>query len=245
MKQSKILLALTGALVLCGAAGWGATWAQARAVPAPQITQSAEAAEGPADLPPEPVSYDPYAPFGLTYDALEDVLYYEGEPVRYFFDGVALEDGGSIARCEFLNRAGTVDVHTVRTVMDNGDGSVNLFGDLVGLARYTQAEFDRRDLSAPKTECATCEGEEDPDAPSFAQRFEPYAPFGLQYVEGEGSGCGSLYYHGQPVRALVDQTPGGGAFSFISRGGGDFSLRTVYDDAGNLCGLAQMDESDA
>lgn len=245
MKHSKIIVTLSAAALLCGAAGWSAIQARATGCPAAQaeqqVTLVAEAAQDTtADTPPAPVSYDAYAPFGLTYDEKTDTLSFEGETVRYFFDGVEF-DGCAVSHCEHLDKNGTVDVHTVRTTIDNGDGSVNPFGDLIGLEAYSQAEFDARDLSAPKTECATCEGDGNPDAPSFAARFDVYAPFGLTYVEGDGSGCGNLFLRGKPVRALADLAPDGSTFSYTSRDGGEISVRTVYDAGGQLAGLEVID----
>ncbi len=251
MKHSKMIVSLSAAALLCGTAAWSTIRAQATALPAaqaePQITLTAETTQDcAAELPPAPVSYDDYAPFGLTYDEKTDTLYFEGETVRYFFDGVDLPDiGGSASHCEYLNKNGTVDVHTVRTVIDNGDGSVNPFGDLVGLERYAQAELSDH-VFAPgdnaALECTAAFGQSDPDAPPFSARFAPYAPFGLTYEEGEGSGCGNLFLSGRPVRTLSDLTPSGGAFSYTSRDGGDFSIRTVYDADGNLAGLEVIGE---
>ena len=77
---------------------------------------------------PLPPSYDIYETFGLEYDKAEDALYFGGERVRYFFDGVDTGSGGQISRVEHIDRLGTVDVRTVRETVDNGDGSVNPFG---------------------------------------------------------------------------------------------------------------------
>lgn len=54
-----------------------------------------------------------YAPYGLTYDAAKDELWYNGELVRWFEDYYPLADGEQ-AGIDFLNENGVVDVHGVR-----------------------------------------------------------------------------------------------------------------------------------
>ena len=88
--------------------------------------------------------YAVYEPFGLTCE--KDGLYFEGEKVRYFLDGTELDEGCLSAWRQYWNDEGAVDVHTVRTVIDNGDGSYDPFGELIGMERYSKEEFDRRDL---------------------------------------------------------------------------------------------------
>ena len=70
---------------------------------------------------------------------------------------------------------------------------------------------------------------------SFAQRFEKYAQFGITYEEGEG--LGNVYYNGRLVSHFADLTPEGGAFTFSSAKGGGISVKTVYDQDGNLTGI--------
>ncbi|HML46860.1 MAG TPA: M56 family metallopeptidase [Clostridia bacterium] len=90
--------------------------------------------------------YAPYAQFGLAYDMAADQLYYGGERVRYFEDFYPVGDGFYSGHCR-TGEDGTVDVHTVRDLTNpkyNPDGSLDPSGELVGVAKYTQAEFDQR-----------------------------------------------------------------------------------------------------
>ena len=79
--------------------------------------------------------------FGIEVD--EDQMTYNGEPVRYFVDGVpAGGDGYSIA-CVYRNEKGTIDLHTLRSVICNPDGSYDPMGDLTGVAATGDENFDQ------------------------------------------------------------------------------------------------------
>lgn len=194
---------------------------------------------------PLPPSYDVYETFGLEYDEAEDALYFGTERVRYFFDGVDTGTGGRISRVEHIDPLGTVDVHTVREIVDNGDGSVDPFGPLTGLEADGQAVFDARDIGAllhPAPE-ATADCSESGGAPgrSFADIFAAYREFGVEFVESpEGSGTGNVYYLGELVSGFADVNPEGGIFTFHSRDQGTHSVRTVYDGEGNLTGVERF-----
>lgn len=228
------------ALALPTLAGCGRVTVTVEAAPLTAELMSADRAEDP--LPP---SYGIFETFGMEYREAEDALYFNGERVRYFFDGVDTGNGGRISRVEHIDPAGTVDVHTVRQTLDNGDGSVNPFGPLTGLEADGQAEFDARDIQAllhPGLEAtAACsEGGGTPGRP-FSEIFAAYRGFGVEFAESpEGSGTGNVYYMGEPVKGFADISPEGGAFVFHSRDGGTCNVRTVYDGAGNLTGVERL-----
>lgn len=162
-----------------------------------------------------------------------------------------------------------MDVHTVRTVIDNGDGSYDPFGELIGMERYSKEEFDRRDLKdfQGSLEATAVDapsgggffewlfGKKDRGA-SFEEIFEAYRDYGITYVEADkGSGVGNVYDNGELVDYFVDRRPDGGVFSFCSRGGksadGDrdsnvnakngITVSTVYDEKGKLCGVSRIE----
>ena len=112
---------------------------------------------------PERARLSQYAPFGLTSEAGR--LYYEGERVRYFFDGYEIEEGAFSVHYEYVDAEGAVDVRAVRSVLQNEDGSVNYFGELTAIVPYSEAEFARRDLNAllapPLAGCTAAETAED------------------------------------------------------------------------------------
>lgn len=190
-----------------------------------------------------PISYSQYEAFGLQYDGSKNELYFDGELVRYFYDGVKLSDGEESIYCDFLNEQGTVDVHTIREANANKDGSIDPFGELIGLEPYSQEEFNNRDLSnfyGSSEAVSNIYGANDPSAKTFSEIFEKYNEFGIEYVEDENaSGTRNVYYNGQLVSSFVDIPPTGGTFTFNSTDGGKINIQTIYDTDGNLAGVEQ------
>lgn len=186
-----------------------------------------------------PVDYTIYESFGLHYDKATSELYFEGEPVRYFYDGGNLYDEMGSVYCEYLNEKGTVDVYATRKPTDNEDGSIDPFGELTGIERYSQEEFDKRDLSKFydfSDEVTSASGNNDPAAKTFAERFAAYKEYGIEYVEAQ-DGIGNVYYNGQLVNTFTDKSPNGGTFSFHSTDGGEIRVQAIYDAEGKLAGM--------
>lgn len=187
------------------------------------------------------ISYSQYEVFGLQYDESKNELYYDGELVRYFYDGVKLNDGDESVYCDFLNEQGIVDVHTIREASTNKDGSIDPFGKLIGIERYSQEEFNNRDLSdfyGSSEAVSDIYGADDPTAKTFSEIFERYNAFGIEYVEAKNaSGAGNVYYNGQLVKSFSDISPNGGTFTFNSADGGKINVQTVYGTDGNLVGV--------
>ena len=179
-----------------------------------------------------------YKEFGISYD-IQGNMYFKGEAVRYFWDGYEFEEN-LMSRYEFYNDSGTVDVHTVRNIKDNGDGSIDPSGDLTDIRSYSKAEFDARDTAAienPPMETTAVEDNSNTtaDGRTFEQIFANYKTYGITYKSGS-SGLGNVYLNGELVKAFVDEKDGG-VFSFHSMDGGSLVVRTVYDENGNLTGL--------
>ena len=86
-----------------------------------------------------------YEAFGVTYDIKNDQWYFNGEKVRFFRDvltsnGEELTSGRFNGAIRTLGSAdGTVDIYTVRDFA-HPDASGN--GALIGVEKYSQAEFD-------------------------------------------------------------------------------------------------------
>lgn len=234
--MKKLLLPASLVLALLALAGCGRITVTVEAAPltAELFTRSAEASPAP--------SYDVYEAFGLSYDREADALYFDGQRVRYFFDGVDTGSGSRISRVEHIDRLGTLDVHTLREAVDNGDGSVNPFGPLTGLEADGQAAFDARDIDAllrldPE---AVADGSAAVPGKPFSEIFAAYRDFGVVFVESpEGSGTGNVYYRGEPVSGFADLSQEG-TFVFHSRDGGTCNVRTVYDGEGNLAGVERF-----
>ncbi len=205
---------------------------------------------------PERAQLSQYAPFGLTSEAGR--LYYEGERVRYFFDGYEIEEGAFSVHYEYVDAEGTVDVRAVRSVLQNEDGSVDYFGELTAIVPYSEAEFARRDLNAllapPLAGCTAAETAEDarPEEAAvtcvaeggsgaaggltLSQRFERYADYGLRY-EARNGNEGVLYYEGERVGRFIDEEPDG-VFTYSPREPGGLTVRVRYDERGQLAGLS-------
>lgn len=98
-----------------------------------------------------------YAAFGISQTA--DRWYYNDEPIRYFLDGYEQDDGhgafNTIARYQYYDDDGTVDVHTVRNDTVNSDGSVTLFGPIADIVPYSRDEFDARSFAVNDSISAT------------------------------------------------------------------------------------------
>jgi len=214
------------------------------------VLESVKGTSDASDYVIQLVSYDEYAPYGLTYNSAKNELTYQGKLVRYFLDGVDLGDGAMASRAEFLNEDGVIDVHTVRGVVDNGDGSVDPFGPLQAIVPYSQAEFNSRDLSAlsPSQEATTdvtvtVTKDDQVQADSgvtFAERFAAYKPYGITFEESKNGSVGKVYYNGTRVRKFVDVAPNGDAFTFNyaiedeAENTPTVNVKTVYDNKGNL-----------
>lgn len=181
---------------------------------------------------------DLYGDYGISFDESGNMLF-QGDLVRLFWDGVDAGDGASSVFCQYYNEKGTVDVHTVRSVIDNGDGSVDPFGKLIKIEKDSQEVFDRRDLDdylfdGPST--ATLSGFSNPnDGTSFAELMKKYAKFGISYESGPG--LGNIYYNGQLVKTFIDKNKQGDVFTLSSEDGGEIVVYTVYDKSGNLTGI--------
>ena len=146
MKKIQIQKGVAALLLLtmpCGLAACG-TAAAAQVVP-DKVSSTSEVASSSVgqtyvymeqhDLPPKQVSYQEYEKFGLKYDERKNELYFDGELVRYFYDGVDVADGVQSVYCDFLNENGTVDIHKPRETLKNANGSVNPLGRLTGNER--------------------------------------------------------------------------------------------------------------
>ncbi|MBD5160552.1 MAG: peptidoglycan DD-metalloendopeptidase family protein [Oscillibacter sp.] len=197
--------------------------------------------------------------FGIGGSA--SLMTYNGELIRTFVDGASVGDSGYSIQYVYTNPDGVVDVHTLRAVIYNPDGSYDNMGGLIGLAAkgdrgFDQelidcAEFDRGPqataASVPyhdqdwnvsgKAEVTIAEGTSG-QGKTFEEIFAQYEEYGLIYRPREG-GMGSMTFNGQPVRSFADLKPDGGVFSCQDPYASDgLTVRTEYDEDGRLLGLA-------
>lgn len=179
-----------------------------------------------------------YGDYGISLDKNGDMIF-QGELVRLFWDGVDVGDGAASVLYQYYNKKGTVDVHTVRSVIDNGDGSVDPFGKLIKIEKDSQEVFDRRDvddyLSTGTVPTAISGFSGSDDGITFAELMKKYAEFGIRYESGDGTG--NIYYNNQLVKTFVDENKQGDVFTLSSENGGEIVVHTVYDKKGNLTGV--------
>lgn len=176
----------------------GALFATSVAVGVPSQTAHALTSTGsgesfPAYAPVERVDWkeerellESFEKFGISYDS-DGKIYFHGERVRWFWDGYEIWEDGSLLgwsmRYEYLDRDGTVDVHTLHECIDNGDGSLDYYGPLKDIVAYSQQEFDSRTYeSIRKTAEATAI---DDDAVLVEDPARPGSGYAVQTVYDE------------------------------------------------------------
>ncbi len=103
-------------------------------------TPVAESASDSAGDGVDTTDYTALAPYGLERDAATGSLRYNGETVRYFWDGVDYGDGTYATFSLYCNTAGTVDVGTVRTAPRGTAVSDPTQTELVGVQELTPAQ---------------------------------------------------------------------------------------------------------
>ena len=178
-------------------------------------------------------------PFGIGGSTAQ--MTYNGQLVRYFVDGVPVGDSGYSIQYVYSNPDGVVDVHTLRSVIRNPDGSYDPMGKLIGVAAEGDQGFDRilieSAIFSGGIQVTTAEGNSSGRGTTFEEIFAQYKPYGLVY-SSRGSGMGSLTWNGQAVKSFADLKPDGGAFSYQDPYA-EFGLKvcTQYDADGNLTGL--------
>lgn len=213
------------------------------------------AADGAADYAPEYAKpadgrealkeqFSRYAPFGLAYDAKNNVLTYNGKRVRCFEDIYPVgDDGGeTYGGMDFFDKKGVVDVCAVRDfsgIVRNADGSFDPGGRLTGLRQCSNEEFRARDIKAlihpPVKEAAAVEGGEPASPEELEKIAAEYAPFGVTY----DAKTDVWYYKGEKIHVFQDilmsngETATGGGFSGALRqycqDGGTVDICTVRD----------------
>lgn len=153
-----------------------------------------------------------YTPFGLEMDDMGR-LFYQGQRVRYFWDGFEVEENGEVVgralKYEMIDPNGEIDLRTRRQLLQNADGSTNGMGPLIGLEVYQEENFANMlkpaaqrityvdadvlaDAGASQSEStveqtATAYGETmrpgSSHGQTIAQRLAEYKQFGLEYQE--------------------------------------------------------------
>ena len=207
-----------------------------------------------------------YTAFGLS-GTEQDGLFYNGQRVRYFVDGVSVGDGCYGIRYHHEDPSGTVDVHTLRAVRCNSDGSYDPMGDLTGLAARGDEHFDPDLISTLHSASGSTQnaiaGEEIEIPPymedllglgeemlsltrqdrasgggkTLAEIFAQFAPYGLTCTPGQ-NGFVNLSYNGETVRFFADCKPDGSIFTYENPYASEGrSFYTNYNEDGMIIGL--------
>lgn len=146
-----------------------------------------------------------YEPFGMTYDADENALWYHGKRVRWFEDYYPLDEETG-AGIDFFDEHGTTDVYAVRDLQNpirHLDGSFDPGGRITGLKECSEQEFKARDIAAiknPPVKTATAAEDGTLTEQEKQKIAGEYAAFG---VTGDAE-TGIWYFHGQKVRFFLD-----------------------------------------
>lgn len=183
----------------------------------------------------------------------DKALTYNGQLIRHLVDGVFVGDGGYSVQYVYTNDSGTLDVHTLRSVIYHPDGSCDPMGDLIGLAAPGDKDFDQDLIDAAAfsggPQATTAHAIEDNSGErgrTFEEIFAQYAAYGLEYQPMDSRNLkpdgvfymGTLTYNGEAVQSFADLKPDGGCFSYqnpyVDEG---LKVYTEYDANGNLTGL--------
>lgn len=208
-----------------------------------EITQAALGGEAHAMTPEEEKAridelFAEYARFGLTRDE-NGKLYFHGKPVRIFMDGVYREyDVLMITRYTYLDEEGEIDVRTLWTPNDNGDGSIDPFGTMIGIEETTELNIgDFR----PALEAETTAEGNGAGGTTIPEKLNQYASFGITYNKSENN----VYWNNKLVGAFVDYT-GDGIFTYQSQNAEareTVDVRTVYEN-GRIVSVREMTEEE-
>lgn len=173
-----------------------------------------------------------YEELGLTYDAAKNAMYWNGKQVRYFWDGVELEDGVATAY-EHWDENGVMNLRTVREATTNGDGSVDPAGKLVDIREMTIDELETLNYA---------QGEINAEAEQTGEILAPYASLGLTH-QTDPYGRLIMNWQGKRVRSLFDPEREIWVANSMGEGGlgpDAVDLEAVYEN-GKLTGLRQTE----
>ena len=214
-----------------------------------------------------------YERFGLTRGENGKVTF-RGKPVRIFLDGVTDFDGAAtISRYTYLDENGEIDVRTLWTPKDNGDGSVDPFGTMIGIEETTSLNLN--DFRVFESEAVTVEDVIPKVSAGLGSGTDPIPS--VSVIEGdsavpttlaEGNRAdgttipdifdryapfgitynkaeGNVYFNGKLVRTFADFSENG-TFTYQSqtvKGRETVDVRTVYEN-GKVVSVRRMTEAE-
>ncbi len=180
--------------------------------------------------------FEDYNRFGLTFNDDDNNLYWNGQRVRIFVDGAELGDGW-VSQYEHYDPEGSIDVHTVREKIINGDNSYDPMGPLVRLEEFEPEQMFLDALEGYRYTGAEIQYDEE----HTARELERYAPFGLrcEFDQSQSTGSLKMTWNGRAVRSLFDSERQ--LWVCNSLGTDGLNLEAVYRN-GELTGLRESAE---
>lgn len=176
---------------------------------------------------------DIYEKYGLTYDEDQDMFFYNGKTVKYFYD--QLNDKSSYY---FIMRPkGEISLKALRdkaneltgiTVISNTEAD-KFSGQFFGESNHNQAtvqenkSMDDRDTEKNPDELRT---------DKIAKDCSPYKEYGLTYDKDKDM----LYYKGEAVKSFFDKVDVNSYF-FITRPTGSIYVKALRNEEGELMGI--------
>lgn len=223
-----------GAVVICGALmltlGTGAAFAAKTEPPLPPNTTGSPLADAPwlsINFVPEPGTYAPYVPLGLSISADGSKLLYQGAPVRQFVDEQA--DGWAF----YLDETGEANLSAVR----NAAGEITEIQKITAQkAQDYYEKFFKEDLNPNSVKQIDNEQVQEVVnelEQEGQQKYEKYRPFGITYSDADKT----LAYNGQRVKFFIDQPAAGSPDVLWTDETGTVNVSAIHDASGQVTGV--------
>ncbi|MDE6035792.1 MAG: M56 family metallopeptidase [Ruminococcus sp.] len=185
--------------------------------------------------------FSKYEAYGMTYDANNDTLTFNGKLVRWFED-YYIVDGDNTAGINKFDENGIVDVYAVRDTTNperNADGSYDPSGKLIGLKEFSQEEFNSRDINAIQNPEQVAINDVIQQTEDTQILLQDYKKYGLDYEIDTATGELSMNWQGKPVHSIFDEPKGvwiANNQNGFNLGSDAVDLEAVYEN-GVLTGL--------
>jgi hypothetical protein len=267
MKKTSLAAMLTAAIVIVGVGTVFATSAQATSNSSDENTASLIADEAILSTTDENGTVQYSADGGQTYldeeeflsqYSIPDVEWWTYEEYKAWLEDEKVQLQSMIGEKGWTNRLGEFvwtqeivdetiaqyektleeirDGKKVSKPIQDGDTMIQFGYDETAIETAAQddttAMTDEYTMSVVTNEYTTESGD---TGTEFIEDMAKYAPFGVTFVQS--GNFGNLYWNGELVDILVDQSPDGGYTTISSEDEGGIKIQTVYDSNGKLAGV--------
>lgn len=183
-----------------------------------------------ASFLPNPDIYAKYADFGIAISNDGTQLLYKGQPVRLFVDEK------SDAEAFYLNDAGNMNLSVIR----------NPSGEMTGIERLTTQkaqEYQDAFFAEERSDSSFANARDRVEVQETVQagpnKFAQYRPFGITCTDEV------LYFHGQRVKFLIDQSADEGAAVLWEDDAGTANLAVTRNASGQIMGVERISDENA